>query len=386
MPQLFSNKEKKILYGLSITLALRQLGMLLVLPFLAVYGHSLAHSSSMLVGISLGIFGLSQALLQIPFGILSDKLGRKKPLLLALFLFLIGLILGYLATNIYLLIAARTFQGCGALAVIVFSWIGDSIDEGRRNRAMAVPGIFIGISSVISFVGGPLLYRIIDVPQMFLLCAILSGLALIFVLLFLEDQPPKKSSGFSLASFSTALRNTNLLLYYLGGLSVNICMVSVFFIVPMILNTMGRIEDSWIVFGLPTIMAIFVMRKATSLSDSGKTNQILALAFFAIFVSALLLMGNRFYLLVLSMIFFLSGYMSLATVLPATVTKLAPDRIRGSVTGVLNTMQFFGSFLGGTLAGVLWDFHTFLPILIIMLCGLGSGFTFAFYPNPQSRR
>ena len=376
MANLFNKAEKKLLYGLSLALALRQLGMLLVLPFLSIFGESLAHSTSFLVGLSLGIFGLSQGLLQIPFGILSDKIGRKKPLLLALFIFTGGLVAGYLATNIYTLIAARTLQGCGAVAVVAFSWIGDRIDETRRNRAMALPGIFIGVSSVIAFIGGPLLYKIINVPQMFLVCAVLSSMSFLYVLFFLEDQQPVQTTPFHIAAFWTALKNRSYIHYYIGGLTMNACLVSVFFVLPLLLKKLGRVEDSWIVFVPAVMLAMVVMRKATSLSDSGKTRRVLALACFSILCAALLLNRPHFFVYIFAMIFFMSGYMTLATVLPATVTKLAPDNIRGSVTGVLNTMQFIGSFAGGTLAGTLWDIAPFLSILLIIIIAALTGLIF----------
>jgi len=230
--KLFTPQEKSILTGLSAALGLRQLGLLLVLPFLAVWAGGLDGQTPALIGVAMGMFGLSQGLLQIPYGLWSDRVGRKKPFIAGMFIFTCGLILAYFAKSIYLLILARTLQGGGAVGAVIFSWIGDAIPAEKRNRAMSIPGIAVGMSSIIAFIGGPFLIKFITVEQMFLICAICSAGAVFYITFFIPYEATPEPTPFSMRECFTAMKGPGLPPLYLSGLIMNYNLVAVFFILP----------------------------------------------------------------------------------------------------------------------------------------------------------
>ncbi len=370
----FSKFEMKFLLGIGSALALRQLGLIMVMPFLVIYGRELAYSTPGLIGISLGVYGLSQALLQIPFGNWSDKIGRKPAILFGLFLFILGLLLAYISENIYIFIIARVLQGSGAIMAAAYAWVGDNIRDEQRNRGMSIIGMLVGLSATLAFIGGPILYRWFSVPQMFLLCALLAFMAWSFILLFIEGDQ-KAHSSFQPISFNyfSLFKDKNLTKLFTAGFITNYILVSQFFIVPQLLENSLGADGLWKVFVPATILAIFAMRVGARHADAGHFVKVATLSFAIIFVGALMYFSPNTFWVGLGMIFFMTGYMCLVTLLPASVTKLSQKSYRGKVTGVFNTFQFIGSFIGGALTGLLWGANPSYSIfLLIVIAAAGA--------------
>jgi MFS family permease len=182
----FARYEMNFIVSLGIAMALRQLAMVMILPFMSVYGNTLLYNTPALVGIALGIYGLIQGIMQIPFGSLSDRIGRKNVITIGSLFLASGLALAAIADNIYMIIIARALQGIGAIAAVCFSWIGDNIADEKRNQAMSIIGIFSGSAAVVGFACGPFLYNIISVPKMFAGCSILVFLSWIYIVIFIK--------------------------------------------------------------------------------------------------------------------------------------------------------------------------------------------------------
>lgn len=364
----FSQEERRFLLGIGAAMGLRQLGLLLVMPFLALYGQELAGSTPGLIGLSLGIYGLSQAVLQVPFGHWSDRLGRKKVILAGLILFTAGLLLAWVARHIYLFILARLLQGSGAIMSVAYAWVGDRIDSRRRNKGMSLIAILVGLSATLAFVGGPLLHRWLAVPQMFFLCAVLAGLAILYIWLFLPDDGKPAASGTGGEfRWSGLVKEENLLKLFAAGFFTNYLLVSQFYIVPLLLEDSLGSEGLWQVFVPATLVAIVVMRVAARQADAGRFVAMAALAFGGVGLGALAYYLRGPVWVGLGLHLFMAGYMCLTTLLPTAVTKMSGARHRGTVTGVYNTWQFIGSFVGGSLTGLLWGVHPNLAILAVVL-------------------
>ncbi len=173
---------------LGFALGIRQMAMTMVMPFISVYSKTLAYSTPVLAGVALGIFGLMQAFFQIPFGVLSDKFGNKKIILIGLMQVIIGLLLAYFAKNIYLLIVARALQGSGAIIAVGYSWISSSIHCEKRTRAISIVGIILGFAATASFALGPIIHKYVSVNNMFLYCAFLILFSWIIILIFLREE------------------------------------------------------------------------------------------------------------------------------------------------------------------------------------------------------
>lgn len=370
----FSKIEMKFLLGIGSALALRQLGLIMVMPFLAIYGRELTHSTPGLIGLSLGIYGLSQAVFQIPFGNWSDKIGRKPAILVGMLLFILGLLLAYTSKNIYVFILARVLQGSGAIMAVAYAWVGDSISNEKRNKGMSIIGMLVGMSATLAFIGGPIIYRWLNVPQIFLLCAVLAFVAWAFILLFLEEQnKPTPHTRPKNINYYNLLKDKKLTKLFTAGFISNYILVSEFFIVPQLLETSLGVEGLWKVFVPATILAIFAMRVGAKYADAGHFVKIATLSFAIISIGGLTYYTTSPYFIGLGVHLFMIGYMCLVTLLPASVTKLSQKSYRGTVTGVFNTIQFIGSFIGGSLTGFLWGFNPSYSIsLLIVIATVGA--------------
>jgi MFS family permease len=364
--KLFQGPEKEFLIGISITLALMQLGLLLVMPFLAVFGNSLKGSTPGLVGFSIGVFGLTHACLQIPYGNWSDKYGRKKMILIGLSINAFGLIIGFLAHNIWILIIARAIQGAGAIATVLFAWVGDRIDPERRSRAMAYPGIFIGIASILSFMVGPVLHQFMTVNQVFLAIFILVIIQIVYIQIVLPAHVPKKRTGIKKTDILAVFKQRKVWGYLMAGVMMNYILTSFFFLIPVHLDLMGKTNQNWLVFVPTTLTALAFLRMSSIMADRGKLSTVLVAGFSLLLVSmtVLLLFTITLTTLIISAFFFMAGFLSLNTTLPAAVTLLTGSEIRGTVTGVYTTFQNIGSFVGSTLTGFLFGIRHSFPVLV----------------------
>lgn len=369
----FSKNQLNFLFGISSAMGLKQLGLLLVMPLLAIYGKDLAGSTDLLVGLSLGIYGLAQACLQIPYGIWSDKIGRKPVLLMGLMQLILGLFLAFLAKNIYMLILARALQGSGAIMAVAYSWIGDKISDSKKHRAMGIVGMVMGTSAVLAFIGGPILHRFFSVPQMFLFCAMLTLLAWFYILLFLKGDRPSRPDNNEPVDFRKIVKNHNLLKVTVGGFILNYILVSVFFIVPQLLESELGSNGLWKVFVPATLISIVVMNFTARLADAGYFIRVTSFSFIVLMLSGISFYMENVLIIGLGMVLFMAGYITLVTLLPASVTKMADKSCRGSITGAFNTVQFLGSFTGGFLTGLLWGLKPSLAIFMIILLSVLGG-------------
>ena len=369
--RIFSGYELSFIISLSVAMALRQLVMVIVMPILSIYGKSLVGSTPVLLGVVFGIYGLVQGIMQIPLGRLSDRIGRKSVITIGSLFLGGGLILAAFATNIYLLIAARILQGFGAVTAVCFSWIGDNIGEQKRNRSMSIVGIFIGVAAVIGFLGGPILYNFVSVSSMFLACAVFVFLSWIYILFFIKKDAAQSKQVEKL-DYQGLARNKLFVGLSLSAFIQNYLMVCVFYAVPIFIQNAVGTGRMWEVFIPATIIGIALMQYTSRLADKGKERAVLLGSFAIIILSGIFLLfgSSRLPFIVISTTLFMCGYLSLNAVLPGSVTKLATDATRGGVTGVYNTVQFLGSFVGGILSGVLWGIKSYLPALSIVAVSL----------------
>ena len=366
----FSKYEVGFLASLSVAMALRQFVMVLIMPFLALYGNSLKRSTPALVGISLGIYGLMQGFAQIPMGRLSDRIGRKNGITIGSVVMIIGLLIAVFASDIYMLIAARAMQGLGAIAAICYSWIGDNISEDRRNRAMSFAGMFMGISATLGFIGGPLAYSLLPVPDIFAACAVLTAISWLYIQLFLKEEKPEQHEIPEKINYAALFRNPVFLKLTLTALIVAFLMISVFFVVPQMLDKSMGAESMWKIFIPATLFGILIMRLASKYADKGYFAPVASISMLAIIIAGILFIFHNVFLIFLGMMLFMPAYMSMNIMLSASITKLSTKNIRGAVTGVYNTVQFVGSFLGGVLSGTLWGINHILPSFGMILAGL----------------
>ena len=233
--KIFTRNELFFLITISLALGIRQMAMTIVMPFISTYSRTLRYSNSTLAGVALGIFGLTQAIFQIPFGIWSDKIGNKRVILIGLFQVIIGLVIAFLAKSIYMLIFARALQGSGAILASGYSWLVCSVDNKKGPRALSILGMIVGFFAASAFALGPLINNYISVRQMFLVCALLISLVWIIILFFLKETHDKSSCTIPENQINIGegikvlLRSKEFLGLNLAGFLNNYIMVSVFY-------------------------------------------------------------------------------------------------------------------------------------------------------------
>ncbi|MFP4561512.1 MAG: MFS transporter [Thiohalorhabdus sp.] len=354
-----SSAERRASLSLAGIFGLRMLGLFLILPVLSLYAHELPGATPLLMGTAIGAYGLTQALLQIPFGAASDRLGRKPVIAFGLALFAVGSVLAAVADNIYLLLLGRVLQGAGAIGAAVIAMVADLTREETRTRAMALIGMTIGVSFAISLVLGPTLEHWIGVPGIFWLTAVLSAGAIAVVYLVVpepEHSGRHRDAELSREMLGGILRNPTLLRLDFGIFALHLVLTALFVVIPPLLVEEAGLATSrqWVLY-LPVVLASFVlMFPLVFLAEARRLMQPVFLGAIAVLVAALLLLAwlpPGPWSLGLALVAFFTGFNVLEASLPSLISKAAPAAAKGTAVGVYNVAEFFGAFLGGTLGG-----------------------------------
>lgn len=348
--------------GLAGIFGLRMLGMFLILPVFAIYATTLPGGEDhALIGLAMGAYGLTQALLQLPFGMASDRFGRKPVIYFGLALFVIGSFVAAAAQDIYWIIAGRSIQGAGAISAAVTALLADLTREEHRTKAMAMIGSTIGLAFAASMVLGPALYQAIGMPGMFALTGLLATLALAVVAWVV---PTPRASHFhpdaelAPARLKDVLRNRQLLRLNFGIFALHAAQMAMFLVLPLALVKTGGLDESqhWKIY-LPVMLIAFAFMVPAIIIGEKKARlkQVFVLAVALLFVTQLLLallIGN-FWGIVMMLLTFFIAFNILEATLPSLISKLAPAQSKGTAMGVYNTSQALGLFVGGAVGGLL---------------------------------
>lgn len=372
----FTKKELLFLITISLALGIRQMAMTMVMPFISIYSKTLSGSTPLLAGLALGIFGLAQAVFQIPFGIWSDKLGNKRVMLFGLMEVFIGLCLASLATNIYVLILARALQGSGAVIAVGYSWVTGSVNESKRPRSLGILGTIIGFAAASSFALGSIVNNFLSVKNMFLVSAVLILTVWLAILAFLKEG--KKETGNqqeSRVDVKQSMRilgsNRTFVRLNLLGFINNFIMTGVFFTVPQYISKILGPDGMWKIFMPAVIAAILCMRILIRFIEKGYSSLIITFSFAATAAGlGFFFQKNSIYFLLIGCILFMSGYIVISTVIPSMANDIAENSYRGTANGIINSFQYIGSFAGPVAAGALWNNNQQLVIIILIIMAL----------------
>jgi len=377
----YTPQQRKILLALAATVGLRMLGLFLVLPIFTLYGLQFTNSR-FLVGFAFGAYGLTMAILQIPFGRLSDRIGRRKVLVLGMGLFSAGSFLCALPHlfpppyGIAVLILGRLVQGGGAIISVAFAAIADHIEAEKRTTAMAVLGVPIGASFVVGVIGGPILAGLFGTASLFILTGCL---ALVTDLLLLHFLPEVPTSAQAPVPLSEVLRSKPVLILAAGGFLMNFFMSSFFFHFPLIVTGQHHLPvTEYYRLLLPMMVLSGISMFAFSRgADRGWGRPLSALAFVIFFPSVILLFRpdlagfdpHHLTGILIGGTLFYIGFTGLEPVLPSLVSKHSPESAYGTALGLYNSMQFLGSPAGSSLSGALTPHQVFATLLCASVAG-----------------
>ncbi len=361
----FSPEEKKATLGLAGVFSLRMLGLFLVLPVLSIYASEFPGATSFLVGLAIGAYGLTQAFLQIPYGLLSDKIGRIPILIFSTVVFILGSLLAAYASNehnIHLLIVGRLLQGMGAVSSVVIALIADLTRPEIRTRAMATIGASIGMAFAFGMVLGPWIASHFGLGGVFLFTAILALISLPYIIWGIPK--PKvivhhEDAEFTGSYLGDVLRNKNLLKMDFGMFTLHMGLTAVFTAAPLILKKFMNPQDLWKVYLVMFLVGLTFMVPSTIIAEKkGLIKEVKIAAIIILLVSFGLFVKfeNSFVPAVIAIIVYFTGFMMLEPIMPSLMSKYANPRTKGTASGVFNTSQFFGAFVGGAVAGYLMKY------------------------------
>jgi len=359
--------EKRGTFSLAGIYGLRMMGLFLILPVFALYSNGLDGVTPTLMGLALGAYGLTMALLQIPFGWMSDRIGRKPVIAAGLLIFAVGSVVAAMADSIWGVIAGRALQGAGAIAAAMMALLADLTREEVRSKAMATVGMTIGMSFTLALVLGPFLGASIGVDGIFWLTAVLAVLA-IGVLYWLVPNPlpadtHRHRDVQSLPDeFGRILKNPQLLRLDIGIMILHAVMMAVFIGLPFVLRDHLGVAVSghaWVYLPVLVVALIIMVPMIIAAEKKEKMKQVF-LSCIALITMACALLGfshDSMFAVVSALFIFFVAYNVLEATLPSLISRMAPIDAKGTAMGVYSTSQFFGAFLGGVVGG--WCYGLF---------------------------
>lgn len=368
--------ERRAVTGLASLYVFRMLGLFMVLPVLSVYSADLEGATPALIGMAIGGYGLTQALLQIPFGFLSDKIGRKTVIVFGLLLFIAGSVVAATSESIYGVIIGRCLQGSGAIASSLMALLSDLTREQMRTRAMAVVGMSIGVSFSVALVLGPLVAQPYGLEGLFWFTAFLAsiGLAIIWKWVPTPGRYDKhRDTGMHKGQLKEILKHPELLRLDFGIFVLHLILTATFVVIPLRMVELGLLTSQhWMVY-LPVMLLSFLAMVPFIIvaEKKRKMKPVFILAILLIAAAQLLMGGltseSRNALFVLLFIYFMA-FNLLEASLPSLVSKIAPAGQKGAAMGVYSSSQFFGAFVGGAAGG--WLYGAWGVDAVLVVCGL----------------
>jgi len=359
-----SPTERRAAWALSLIYVVRMLGLFIILPVFSLFADDYTHATPFLVGLAIGIYGLLQAGLQIPFGLLSDRIGRKRVVTLGLLLLGTGSVVAATADSIWMVILGRALQGSGAIAAALMALAADLTRDEQRTKVMAMLGGSIGLSFILALILGPVLIGWYSIDVLFWLTAACAVLGIVLLHTVVPDPPPARHSADTVADLGTVRRlfsHRMLLRLDASIFCLHLLITATFFAVPLALRDVG-IESGlqWQVYLGAVVLSIAIMIPLIVLAERRAMRGALLLSVAGLLLTQLLLGASAVGLLPAGPVWLFAGVTlffgflnALEALLPSLVSRLAPPAAKGSAMGIYSSSQFLGAFVGGAGAGAL---------------------------------
>ncbi|NQZ07125.1 MAG: MFS transporter [Algicola sp.] len=354
--------EKRAAVSLAAIFGFRMLGLFMLMPVFAIYGENLEGFSPIWIGLAIGAYGLTQAILQIPMGMLSDRFGRRPIIVIGLILFAIGSVVAALAESVYMVTLGRAIQGTGAIASAVLALAADLTREEQRPKVMAVIGMCIGMSFSLALIFGPMLAESFGLSGLFWITSLfaLAGIVVVFTLVpTAVNKAPRGETVAIPALLSKLARHPQLVRLDVGVMILHLMLTAVFVSLPQMLMKTGMAAiDHWTLY-FPVLIGSFFLMVPFIIFSSKKAKErevfLAAIVGLIISLAGLFFGADNLTAIVAAILLFFVAFNYLEASLPALVSRITPPGNKGSAMGIYSSSQFFGAFLGGILGGVVVD-------------------------------
>lgn len=369
----------KSILPLSFIIATRFFGLFIVLPVLSLYALELQGANEFLTGLLIGIYALMQMLFQVPFGVLSDKIGRKKALCLGLVVFIIGSAVCAVANDIWLMMIGRALQGSGAVGAVATAMISDFVKEEQRSKAMAIMGACIGLAFALSMVLSPLLSQHFGLASLFWISIALTALCIVLLYTAVPKEP-KIITKSPKTPILQLLKQKNLALMNLTSFMQKMLISVAFFLIPLVFveRFANAKDDLWLLYLGAMIVGFLAMGVAGALGEKrGLSKSLLlvgvglfALAFMLVdfsFIAAFIAYQHATLIFIIAVVVFFAGFNLHEPIMQSVASKFARANERGTALGVFNAFGYGGSFLGGLVSGLAWEFLSMLELTVVLL-------------------
>ena len=358
-----SPEELRASVSLASIFALRLFGMFIILPVFTLWAEGRPGWSLTLAGVALGAYGLTQGLLQLPFGWLSDRRGRKPIIYFGLVVLAIGSFVCAVGESPWVVILGRVLQGAGAISGTVIAMAADLTRESQRTKTMAIIGSTIGVVFALAFVVAPWLQKHIGVPGIFALTGGLALVAIAVVKFVVPDAPQRPRAAVRLAD---VFRTPDLVRLNIGIFALHAVLMAIFVVLPVALARAGLAGEQHAYLYLAAVVAGFVLMLPAVVGPWSHRERPVFLAAIAIVAVSLALFAARLDSLAAiaaGLVIFFTGFNVLEAKLPALVSRAAPREATGSATGLYSSVQFLGTFAGGAAGGAIAQHAGFVPVL-----------------------
>jgi len=350
--------ELRATWGLGTVFSLRMLGMFMVLPVLTTWGMALQGASEALIGLAIGIYGLTQAVFQIPFGLLSDRVGRKPLIIGGLTIFTIGSIIAATTDSIWGVILGRALQGSGAIAAAVMALLSDLTREQNRTKAMAFIGISFGVTFAIAMVLGPIITQALGLQALFWMIAVLATLGIAVTIWVVPDSKThvlNRESGMVKGCFRKVLAEPRLLKLNFGIMCLHIMLMSTFIALPGILEQAGfPAAEHWKVYLVTMLISFVAVLPLIIYAEVKRRMKRVFIGCVALLLIAQIVLwgsGPHFWELVIGVQIFFLAFNLMEAILPSLISKESPAGYKGTAMGIYSTSQFLGVAIGGAVGG-----------------------------------
>ena len=353
-----TSAERRAAVGLASIFGLRMLGLFFIMPVFTLYADELTSATPMLIGLALGAYGLTQAILQVPMGMASDRIGRKPIIIGGLLIFALGSAVAALSSSIYGVIFGRALQGCGAIASAIMALAADATRESQRTKIMAFIGISIGAAFMLALIIAPTVAYQVGLAGLFWCTAALALVSMGLLYLFVPGRyEHSHERDIRPGSFGRALKHPDLIRLDLSVLALHLILTAGFVVLPVVIQDSIHLPkpEHWKVYVPVMLISAVLLFPAVSVGEAKGMMHRLIAAMVAVLTIGALALADAIHVapwaVFMALLVYFTAFNILESSLPSLVSRFAPEDAKGAALGVFSTCQFIGAFLGGVLGG-----------------------------------